>query len=132
MFDHVLTSYVVTIYLAAKEREKAEKAEKLAQQKKAAEASARLPGTPSSAKKGGQKRSGTSTPVRPTDAGQLDLAGLNLNSPEPRSPIVDEPPPKITVSREKVLEEARSALEGKDEKKGVSLVVVGKISLIPK
>ncbi|KAF7800114.1 hypothetical protein EIP86_011359 [Pleurotus ostreatoroseus] len=104
----------------AKEREKAEKAEKLAQQKKAAEASARLPGTPSSAKKGGQKRSGTSTPVRPTDAGQLDLAGLNLDSPEPRSPIVDEPPPKITVSREKVLEEARKALEGKDEKKGSS------------
>ena len=68
--------------------------------------------------------------MRPTDAGQLDLAGLNLDSPEPRSPIVDEPPPKITVSREKVLEEARKALEGKDEKKGVSLVVIGKILLL--
>lgn len=56
------------------------------------------------------------------DSGQLDLAGLNLGTPEP----IDEPPPKITVSREKVLEEARKALEGKDDRKGVSLVVIGK------
>lgn len=113
----------MTIYLAAKEREKAEK---LAQQKKAAEASTRLPSTPSSVKKGGQKKSGISTPVRSTDAEQLDLAGLNLNS-EPRTPPIDEPPPRITIAREKVLEEAKEALQDKDEKKGVSLVVIGEV-----
>ena len=91
----------------------------MAQQKKAAEANARLPATP---KKGGQKKGGMSTPLRSVDAGQLDLAGLNLDTPEPP---IDEPPPKITVSREKVLEEARKALQGKDDRKGVSLVVIG-------
>ncbi|CAL1701559.1 unnamed protein product [Somion occarium] len=106
---------------AAKEREKAEK---LAQQKKAAEASAKLP--PAKPKKAtGAKLSGASTPVRSTDIRQLDLAGLNLDD-ETVLPI-DEPPPKITVAREKVLEEARKQLEGNADKKTVSLVVIGHV-----
>lgn len=53
----------------------------------------------------------------------LDLAALNLTARE--EVVVEEPPPKITIAREKVLEEARKALEGKDDKKAISLVVIG-------
>lgn len=53
----------------------------------------------------------------------LDLAALNLTAKE--EVVVEEPPPKITIAREKVLEEARKALENKDDKKAVSLVVIG-------
>lgn len=116
------------IYLAAKEREKAEK---LALQKKAAEAGVRLPSTPSTPKKAsgsGGKKSEIATPVRPADARQLDLSALNLNTPDlAAGPPVDEPMPKITLAREKVLEEARNALQAKDQKKSVSLVVIGKV-----
>ena len=50
-------------------------------------------------------------------AEQIDLAGLNLTGAEgTKTPPVDEPPPKITVAREKVIEEAKQVLEGKDEK----------------
>lgn len=65
--------------------------------------------------------------MRSTDIRQLDLAGLNLDD-ETVLPI-DEPPPKITVAREKVLEEARKQLEGNADKKTVSLVVIGKAPL---
>ncbi|TCD66818.1 Hsp70 suppressor, GTPase facilitates ribosomal subunit dissociation [Steccherinum ochraceum] len=111
-----------------------EKAEKLAQQKKAAEASSRAasaPGTPkkSAARlmKSGASTPGTSTPLRGggPDVRSLDLSALNLTAKE--SVPEEEPPPKITIAREKVLEEARKMLEGKDEKKGVSLVVIGHV-----
>lgn len=96
----------------------------MAQQKKAAETSARLPSVPPTPKKSGiAKRSGTSTPVRGADPRMLDLAALNLTARE--EVVVEEPPPKITIAREKVLEEARKALEGKDDKKAISLVVIG-------
>ncbi len=100
----------------------------MAQQKKAAEASSRLPsGTP---KKGGSKKTGTATPVKSTDARALDLSGLNIGAQE-EAPVVDEPPPKMTIAREKVLEEATKALE-KDQKKNVSLVVIGMCSVLGK
>lgn len=102
----------------------------MAQQKKAAEASSRVssaPGTPrkSAAKllKSGTSTPGASTPRGGTDIRQLDLSALNLTTQE--SVPAEEPPPKITIAREKVLEEAKKMLEGKDEKKGVSLVVIG-------
>ena len=50
---------------------------------------------------------------------------MNLNLGDDSTLPPDEPPPKMTVSREKVLEEAKKALEGKSEKRGVSLVVIG-------
>ena len=117
----------MTIYLAAKEREKAEKAQKLAQQKQAAEAASRLSAASSTSKKGtahGGKKSGTSTPLRGKDAKSLDLSGLNLTEAEESTPV-EEPPPKITIAREKVLEEARQALQNNDAKKAVNLVVIG-------
>ena len=95
---------------------------KLAQQKKAAEATTKLTAT---SKKGtGAKKSGTSTPVRSTDSRQLDIAALNLE--DEYKPPVDEPPPKISVAREKALEEAKKQLEGTGDKKSVSLVVIGR------
>ena len=50
---------------------------------------------------------------------------MNLNAVDEPGPVVEEPLPKITIAREKVLEEAKSALEAKGQKKGVSLVVIG-------
>lgn len=106
----------------------------MAQQKQAAGTSTRVPSTPPTPKRAGNngaKKGGTSTPIRSTDASQLDLAALNLNTPrEPQTPP-DEPPPKITMAREKVLEEAKKALEDKGERKGVSMVVVGKPCFLP-
>lgn len=96
----------------------------MAEQKKIAEASSRLPSGASTPKKGGTKKSGTDTP-RKADARLLDLAALNITSEE-SAPLVDEPPPKITIAREKVLEEAMEALEAKEQKKSVSLVVIGR------
>ena len=34
----------------------------------------------------------------------------------------------MTIAREKILEEATKVLEGKEQKKGVSLVVIGRLS----
>lgn len=94
------------------------------QQKKVAESSSRLPSAPSTPRKAG-KKSGTNTPVR-LDTRQLDLAALNLNIKEDE-PLPEEPPPKITIAREKVLEEAKKASEGNGSKRGVSLIVIGNL-----
>lgn len=103
---------------AAKEREKAQK---LAAQKAA----------PPSAVKAPKKipaSNGKATPTRkPTvDQELLDIAGLNLNNVKPAEP--EEEPPKMTIAREKVLEEAKRALDVDSQtgKKGINLVVVGK------
>ena len=53
----------------------------------------------------------------------MDVLSLNLNSKE--ADVPDEPPPKMTISREKILEEARRMVESKDGKQNVSLVVIG-------
>lgn len=71
---------------------------------------------------------GTGTPLRKgnvVEQKDLDMQGLNLG--EKDEDVVDEPPPKMSIAREKVLEEAKKALEEeqKSGKKGVSLVVIG-------
>jgi len=76
--------------------------------------------------------SGASTPVRrplgteKLDQQLLDFAGLNLQVEEPQ--IVEEIP-KVTLAREKLLEEVAKALQtGVDDgKKGVNLVVIGNV-----
>lgn len=61
---------------------------------------------------------------------QLDMAGLNLQTKD-EPPVVDEPPPKLSMAREKVLEEARKAMEAaKSGKKAVSIVVIGMSSIV--
>lgn len=124
------------IILAAKEREKAQK---LATQKRIAEASstatsrtASPTGTPLRGPKGLKKsKSGTSTPLRvPTrsdDQGQFDISALNLGEKDEDS--VFEEPPKTSIAKEKVLEEAKKSLDAevKGGRKGVSLVVIGHV-----
>ena len=51
------------------------------------------------------------------------MASLNLDSKEVEEPV-DEPPPKMSLAREKVLEEARKELDA-SAKKAVNLVVIG-------
>lgn len=57
------------------------------------------------------------------------MEGLNLEGNS--SPVIEELPlPKMSLSREKVLEEARKVVVGgSDGKKGLSLVIVGEWSL---
>ena len=52
------------------------------------------------------------------------MASLGLDSEEKEEPTY-EPPPKISLAREKVLEEARKSLDA-SKKKDVSLVIIGK------
>lgn len=61
----------------------------------------------------------------------LDMQGLNLGEKDEEG-VVDEPPPKMSIAREKVIEEAKKALEEEEQsgKKGVSLVVIGEFILI--
>lgn len=120
---------IILLFTAAKEREKAQKrAIGLA-----SASSSRPPSvmnTPTKKKSGpASKKSGSSTPIRglSIDQRQLDLSGLNLTRDD-SADNVDEPPPKITFAREKLLEEAKRAIsaEGENQKKAVSLVVIGK------
>ena len=58
------------------------------------------------------------------DPQQMDMSGLNLNDKATEAGIIEEPL-KISVSRERILEEAKHA-ENQDGKKGISIVVIGK------
>ena len=60
------------------------------------------------------------------DQQQLDISGLNLNGQNSDATECVEPP-KMSMAREKLLEEAKRALsvEGENGKKGVSMVVIG-------
>ena len=127
---------------AAAEREKAKK--KAAQQS----AQSSRVGTPTTTPKkkktnaagsgaiGSPLMSGASTPVRrPIGTGgqdqqQFDFAGLNLQVEEPQ--MAEEELPKVTLAREKLLEEVAAALlTGVDGgKKGVNLVVIGDVPII--
>ncbi|KAF8897219.1 EF Tu GTP binding domain-containing protein [Infundibulicybe gibba] len=71
--------------------------------------------------------SGASTPIRSTDQRQLDLSGLNISSDD--GPLVPEEAPKINIAREKLLEEAKKAIDAQNvnNKRGVSLVVIGHV-----
>ena len=123
---------------AAAEREKAKK--------KAAQQSAQNSrvGTPTTTPKrkktsgsgsggiGSPLMSGASTPVprrvgmEKPDQQMLDFTGLNLQVEELQ--IVEEEIPKVTLAREKLLEEVAKTLQtGVDGKKGVNLVVIGNI-----
>lgn len=80
-------------------------------------------------KKAGAGATSTAMPLHKnataTDQRDLDMSGLNLKD-EDEGPVVDEEPPKITIAREKLLEEARKALEASENgKRAVSLVVIG-------
>jgi elongation factor 1 alpha-like protein len=92
-------------------------------QKKSAEATAaRAPAQKPPQKK--KARAGAAAVGRKAapDAAQLDIAGMNLGPDEEK----DEPPPKMAVAREKVLEDARRELEADAAgRKALSLVVVG-------
>lgn len=73
----------------------------------------------------------TPTRRRSLDQQQLDVWGLNLeegsNSEEKDSSAVVEEQPKMTFAREKLLEEAKRKNDAQDERKGVSLVVIGHV-----
>ena len=58
------------------------------------------------------------------DQQQLDISSLNLESKEEVA-FEDEPLPKASIAREKLLEEARRSFEDPSRKKAVSLVVIG-------
>jgi hypothetical protein len=57
----------------------------------------------------------------------MDMHSMNLGEPAgPSTSAGEEPPlPKISLAREKVLEEARKAASGEGTKPVVSLVVIG-------
>lgn len=85
------------------------------------------PPTVKSAKKA-PAPNGKATPVKKAtvDQQELDISALNLNNDKPTDP--EEEPPKMTIAREKVLEEAKRALDVDSQtgKKGINLVVIGK------
>lgn len=77
--------------------------------------------------RGTPKTSGTSTPIRfgsGIDQRQIDMSGLNISIGDAEKAI--EELPKMTLAREKVIEEAKKQLDERD-KKGVSLVVIGHV-----
>lgn len=92
-------------------------------------------GTPTkikSPKKGGKAGpsvlSGTSTPIMPKmDQMDTDMLALNLQDAVGTSePKVVEEPPKITLAKEKVLEEAKKAVSGQGGvKPSLSIVIIG-------
>lgn len=55
------------------------------------------------------------------------MAGLNIDKPEDEEAVEELPPPKVTIARAQVLEEARKeAASGDAEgRKRLSLVVIG-------
>jgi len=62
----------------------------------------------------------------------MDMYSMNLGEPAgPSASAGEEPPlPKISLAREKVLEEARKAASGEGTKPIVSLVVIGKSAVL--
>lgn len=60
------------------------------------------------------------------DQQAFDISSMNLADKEPET--VYEEPPKITLAREKVMEEAQKAIDS-SAKKAVSLVVIGTLIL---
>lgn len=130
-------TFLLIVTSAAKEREKAEKA---AQKKvvKTPSSGYTTPvsqavspvNTPSKASKKagiGAKKSGAMTPrgTGGLDARLLDMAALNLLPKEEE--LIDEPAPKIALERGKLLQEVREVLEGRGDKKAISLVVIGHV-----
>lgn len=69
------------------------------------------------------KKSGSSTPARSLDPRQLDLSALNLSKDEDGDTRPEELP-QMSFAKEKLVDEAKRAIEAEGEK-GVSLVVIG-------
>lgn len=102
-----------------REREKAQKLEAQRNLTSASSSRAASP-APKTPKKTNAVKSGASTPLRTTKIA-IDMAGLHLKEDEE----VEEPP-KMSLAKEKVMEEARASLESqKNSKAAVSLVVIG-------
>jgi hypothetical protein len=105
-----------TWILAAKEREKAEKAKAGSGPKTPVKAA-----TPATQKKGATPAKGKGAPQSQKD---LDMAGMNLNEKEDEQSV--EPPPKVAMAREKLLEEVATTIAAqKQDKPAISLVVIG-------
>jgi hypothetical protein len=64
-----------------------------------------------------------------TNALDMDMAGLNIEKSEDGSQAEELPPPKVTIARERVLEEARKEVSSGDSdgRKRLSLVVIGEL-----
>lgn len=124
--------------VAAKDREKAEKAAAAKAQQAQTQNQKGVPGTiavkksksaPGAYKTAGTPAAATTSSLRKTmtvDQRQLDIAGLNLDDDDPFEVIPDEPA-KPAAAVEKLIEEARAALtaQEKSEKRSLTLVVVG-------
>lgn len=87
-------------------------------------------GTPVGSPAKGQKKGvSVASPSKKhnVDQQQLDISGLNLGGQNSDVTEYVEEPPKMSMAREKLLEEAKRALsvEGENVKKGVSMVVIG-------
>jgi elongation factor 1 alpha-like protein len=114
-------------FTVAKEREKALK---LSQLKASTSSLANSAGTPVGPPAKGQKKVASvasRSKKQNVDQQQLDISGLNLNGQNFDATECVEEPPKMSMAREKLLEEAKQALsvEGGNGKKGVSMVVIG-------
>lgn len=74
----------------------------------------------------------TSTPTRVGDQLSMDMHSMNLGEPSgsSTSAVEELPLPKISLAKEKVLEEARKAASGEGTKPVVSLVVIGENILL--
>ncbi|KAF8528930.1 P-loop containing nucleoside triphosphate hydrolase protein [Hysterangium stoloniferum] len=82
--------------------------------------------SPAPAKPNTSKITGLSPAAAPPDQRQFDIAALNLD--DDTESMVEHPIPKVTLAREKVLADARLALEGDNQgRKSVSLVVIGHV-----
>lgn len=117
-------------FTVAKEREKALK---LSQLKGAASSLANSrAGIPAGSPVKRQKKvASVASPSKKynVDQQQLDISGLNLKGQNSDATECVEEPPKMTMAREILLEEAKQALnvEGENGKKGVSMVVIGHV-----
>ncbi|KIJ56595.1 hypothetical protein M422DRAFT_22749 [Sphaerobolus stellatus SS14] len=114
---------------AAKEREKMERkaAKATLSQAPSAAASRTASPVPTPVKVKSQKLPSVLPNSRhEMDQQRLDMASLNLQD-EP-APIIEEEPPKMSLAREKVLEEARAFIDADNEgRKGINLVVIGHV-----
>lgn len=59
------------------------------------------------------------------DQKNFDLSALNLSKDDGGSGSMPEEPPKLTLAREKLLEEAKRSLEMEGKRQALSLVVIG-------
>ena len=114
---------LIQLFKAAQQREKAEKAKN-----KHLEALKSGPSSPAKSNSKGKKQVNVAQPPKPVqkrtqvDQQALDISSLNLGPKEEE--VIYEEPPKIALTREKVIEEAQKAIES-SARKAVSLVVIG-------